>query len=208
MESVAGVLLAAGGSTRLGRPKQLLAYRGQTLVRQAAETALAGGLDPLVVVLGAHAPLVRREVADLPVAIVENPAYLEGQSTSLRAGLAALPAETPAVMVLLADMPAVTADVIRDLANTWRATRAAIVRPTYAGQPGNPVLFTGALLPELAAVRGDEGGRAVLRAHAAAVQLLPVGCAGVVSDVDTWAAYWALVDGDTANVPAGGASRR
>jgi molybdenum cofactor cytidylyltransferase len=90
---------------RLGQPKQLLRYQGRTLLRHAAATGLAAGLDPLVVVIGAEAEAMRRELAGLPGIVVENPRYAEGQSTSLRAGLAALPADAAAVVTLLVDMP-------------------------------------------------------------------------------------------------------
>ncbi|HLH24039.1 MAG TPA: nucleotidyltransferase family protein [Chloroflexota bacterium] len=202
MSAVAGLLLAAGTSSRLGQPKQLLPYRGRTLLRHAAETGLAAGLEPLVVVIGAAADAMRRELAGLPVVVVENPRYAEGQSTSLRAGLAALPADAAAVVTLLVDMPRVDAPLIRALVAAWRARGAPIVRPTYEGRPGNPVLFAARLLPELARAEGDEGGRPVLRAHAAEVELLPVANAGVLQDVDTWEAYGALVAGEAGDAPA------
>jgi molybdenum cofactor cytidylyltransferase len=190
---VAGVLLAAGASARLGQPKQLLAYRGQTLLRRAAETGLAAGLAPLVVVIGAEAAAMRRELAGLPVEIVENPRYREGQSTSLRAGLAALPPTVEAVVLLLVDLPRVDPPLVRALVAAWQASGAPIVRPAFEGQAGNPVLFSAALLPELAAAHGDEGGRAVLRARADSVHLLPVDTPGILQDVDTWDAYQALL---------------
>lgn len=193
MGAVAGVLQAAGMSMRLGRPKQLLPYQGRSLLRLAAETGLAGGLDPLVVVIGPQPEAMRAELAGLPVQIVENPHYAEGQSTTVRAGVRALPVDTAAVVMLLVDMPAVTPEIVRRLIAAWRQTGALIVRPRYAGRPGNPALFAGSLLPELAAVTGDEGGRAVLRRHRAETYLLPVDEPGVVLDIDTWAAYEALL---------------
>ncbi len=190
---VAGIVLAAGASTRLGQPKQLLPYGDTTLLRHVTRVGLAAGLKPLVVVLGAHAAACWREVADLPVVVVDNPRYAEGQSTSLRAGLAALPAAARAVVVLLGDMPEVDAPLVQQLVATWRATGASIVRPAYAGQPGNPVLFSAEHFPALAAARGDEGGRAVLRAHAAEVLLVPVASPAALEDIDTWEAYQALL---------------
>ncbi|HEY7066082.1 MAG TPA: nucleotidyltransferase family protein [Chloroflexota bacterium] len=192
---VAGVLLAAGMSTRLGQPKQLLAWRGRTLLRHAAGEGLAAGLDRLVVVIGAEAEAMRRELAGLPVVVVENARYAEGQSTSLRAGLAALPPGVDAAVMLLVDMPGVNAAAIRALVAAWEASGAPIVRPTYQGRPGNPVLFAAPLLPELARAQGDEGGRAVLRAHAGEVLHLPTDNPGVVQDIDTWEAYNALAEG-------------
>jgi molybdenum cofactor cytidylyltransferase len=208
MAKIAGLLLAAGTSTRLGRPKQLLRFRGRTLLRHAAETGLTAGLEPLVVVIGAEAEAMRRELAGLPVVVVENPRYAAGQSTSLRAGLAALPQDVAAVVTLLVDMPGVDAPLIRALVAAWRASGAPIVRPAYEGRPGNPVLFAGGLLPELAQAQGDEGGRAVLRTHAAEVHLLPVTNAGVLQDIDTWEAYGALMAGEAGDAPAAAPPRR
>ena len=208
MSRIAGLLLAAGMSTRLGQPKQLLRYRGRTLLRRAAETGLAAGLDPLVVVIGAEAEAMRRELANLPVVVVENARYAEGQSTSLRAGLAALPADVAAVVTLLVDLPGVDAPLIQALVGAWEASGFPIVRPEYDGKPGNPVLFAARLLPELARAEGDEGGRHVLRAHAAEVQLMPVENAGVIQDVDTWEAYDALVAGEAGDAPAAAPPRR
>ncbi len=189
------MLLAAGTSSRLGRPKQLLDYGGKTLVRRVAEVGVAAGLDPLVVVVGAWAADVVRELAGLPLRVVHNPRYEEGQSTSVRAGVEALPADAAAVVMLLVDMPAVDAAVVRAIVAEWQASGAAIVRPAFEGQPGNPVLFAARLFPELAAVQGDEGGRAVLRRHAAEVRLVPTGQPGVLQDVDTWEAYQGLLAG-------------
>jgi molybdenum cofactor cytidylyltransferase len=205
---VAGVLLAAGASARLGQPKQLLAYRGQTLLRRAAETGMIAGLAPLVVVIGAEATAMRRELAGLPVEIVENTRYREGQSTSLRAGLAALPRTVEAVVLLLVDLPRVDPPLVRALVAAWQATGAPIVRPAFEGRAGNPVLFGAALLPELAAARGDEGGRAVLRAHAGSVHLLPVDTPGILQDVDTWDAYQALLAESGEHVPMARPGRR
>ncbi len=196
MGAVAGVLLAAGTSSRLGRPKQLLTYNGQTLVRRVAEIGVAAGLDPLVVVVGAAAEAIQRELAGLPLQVVRNPRYAEGQSTSVRAGLAALPPDAAAVVMLLVDMPAVDADVIRAVIAEWRASGAPLVRPAFHGRPGNPVLFDARVFPELAAVEGDEGGRSLLRRHAAEVRLVPTEQPGVLQDVDTWEGYRRLLAGE------------
>jgi molybdenum cofactor cytidylyltransferase len=195
MGAVAGVVLAAGSSSRLGQPKQLLSYDGRSLVRRAAEVGLAAGLAPVVVVTGAHAAAVERELRSMPVRIVRNEAYRAGQSTSVRAGISALPPETEAVVMLLVDMPAVDEEVVRALIAAWQATGAPLVRPTFDGRPGNPVLFAARLFPEMLALEGDEGGRPILQRHADAVQLVPTTQPGVLLDVDTWEAYTQLLAG-------------
>jgi molybdenum cofactor cytidylyltransferase len=191
--SVAGVVLAAGTSSRLGQPKQLLTYGGRSLVRRAVDVGLAAGLTPLVVVTGAHATDVEGELRGLPVHLVHNEGYRAGQSTSVRAGVSALSADTEAVVMLLVDMPAVDEQVVRALVAAWHTTGAPLVRPTFDGRPGNPVLFAASLFPEMLALEGDEGGRPILQRHAECVQLVPTTQPGVLVDVDTWDAYAQLL---------------
>jgi len=188
-------VLAAGTSSRLGQPKQLLKYGGRSLVRRAAEVGLAAGLTPMVVVTGAHAAAVERELREMPVRLVHNDAYRAGQSTSVRAGVSALPPDAKAVVMLLVDMPAVDEDVVRALIAAWQATGAPLVRPTFDGRPGNPVLFDASLFPEMLALEGDEGGRPILQRHAERVHLVPTTQPGVLVDVDTWDAYTQLLAG-------------
>ena len=171
-DRAAALILAAGASTRMGRPKQLLDWGGRPLVRAAAETALAARLDPLLVVVGGARAGVEAALAGLPLMIVANPDYASGQSTSLRAGIGALGPDAGAVVVLLGDQPFVSAAIVERLVAEWRASAAPIVAPTYAGQRGNPVLFARALFPELLAIQGDQGARAVLAADRARIHLV------------------------------------
>jgi molybdenum cofactor cytidylyltransferase len=181
----AAVILAAGNASRMGQPKQLLDWGGRPLVRLVAEVALAAHLLPTTVVVGAARREVAAALAGLPLHIVENPNYLEGQSTSLRAGVAALPPGVGAALVLLGDQPFVSATIVERLVAEWRHSQAAIVAPVYAGQRGNPVLFTRAIFPELLAVRGDQGARAVLAADPSRVRLVPFDDDRPLADVDT-----------------------
>src|SRR6476619_4844499 len=136
---IAALILAAGASSRMGRPKQLLDWDGRPLVRAAAEVALAAQLNPLLVVVGGAQTEVAEALAGLPLRLIANPDYAAGQSTSLRVGIAALDHDTDAVVVLLADQPFVTAAIVEQIVSEWHASRAAIVAPTYAGQRGTPV---------------------------------------------------------------------
>src|SRR5438552_2545192 len=167
---VAGLILAAGAATRMGRPKQLLDWDGRPLVRAAAETALAARLGPVLAVVGSAQAEVVAALAGLPLQIVPNPDYADGQSTSLRAGIAALPPGVEAVVVLLGDQPFVTAAMVERLVAEWRASASPIVAPVYAGQRGNPVLFARAVFPELLAIQGDRGARVVLAANPARIR--------------------------------------
>ena len=184
-ERVAGIILAAGAATRMGLPKQLLDWGGQALVRVAAEVALAAQLRPVLVVAGSALREVTAALAGAPVQIVPNPAFAAGQSTSLRAGVAALPLDVDAAVVLLGDQPFVTLAIVERLVAEWRATGSPIVAPVYAGQRGNPVLFARQVFPELLAIQGDQGARQVLAADPSRVRPVAFDDARPLADIDT-----------------------
>lgn len=184
-QPVAGLILAAGTAQRMGQPKQLLDWGGRSLVRVAAETALAGGLEPVVVVVGHAHEQVQAALAGLPVTVVYNPEYAAGQSRSLRSGLDALAPDTQAVLVLLGDQPYVTPAIVTALVAAWQHSGAVAVAPVYGGQRGNPVLFARALFPELRAISGDRGARDLLDAKADRVQLLAFDDTRPLLDIDT-----------------------
>jgi molybdenum cofactor cytidylyltransferase len=190
---IAGVVLAAGQSARLGRPKQLLPVYGEPLLRYTLRRILASSLDDIIVVIGHEADAVRAAIADLPVKIVLNPDAARGQSTSVIAGLRALSPEAEAVVFLLADQPTVDPDVIDALIAAWRETGAPVVAPRYTDRIGNPVLFDRRVFPELTALEGDAGARRIIRAHerSGTLQLVPVETPAP-RDVDTEADYAAL----------------
>jgi len=164
-DAPAVLLLAAGGSTRMGAPKQLLPWRGVPLVRHQAETALAAGLGPVLVVVGAHAQACREALLGLPVAIVGNDAWREGIASSIRVGLAAALAADPAlasVLLLLGDQPHAGPELLCALARARRPGDVAAA--TDDGERlGPPALFARPLFASLAALRGDAGARALLR---------------------------------------------
>ena len=191
---VAALILAAGASSRMGRPKQLLDWKGRPLVRAAADAALEARLDPLLVVVGGAGDEVAHVLAGLPLRIVANPDYAAGQSTSLRAGIAALGNDADAVVVLLGDQPFVSAAIVEQLVAEWQAGGASIVAPTYAGQRGNPVLFARAIFPELLNIQGDQGARAVLTADRARLRLVAFDDPRPLADIDTPEDYERLRD--------------
>ena len=174
------MVLAAGGSARLGKPKQLVLYRGRSLLRHAAEVALAGraaATRPVIVVLGAEAERLRPELAGLDVHVVVNDRWEEGLSTSVRAGLDALvSAGAPAAALFTTcDQPLVTAHLLRAMVAAYEASRPPppIVACAYAGTVGVPALFDRSLWGELGELRGDAGARGVIERHLAETVRVP-----------------------------------
>lgn len=191
---VGGVVLAAGQGMRMGGPnKLLLDVCGKPMVRHAVEAALAARLDAVVVVTGRGADAVRAALDGLAVRFAHNPRYAEGQGGSLAAGVAALPTGTDAAVVLLADMPLVTPQVIGRLVAAFNPVEGrSICVPVFEGRRGNPVLFAAKHFAAMQAIAGDEGARALLRSHADEVAETPVTDGSIFTDVDTPQALAAL----------------
>ena len=190
--NVTAIVLAAGTSSRMGQPKQLLPYEGKSLVRRAAEAAIESKARQTIVVTGAANEQVDAELAGLAVMLVHNPEFADGMSTSLRAGLRAVRPEVDAVVVALADQPFVTSEIFDGLIDLYERSGAKIVRPRYGDQPGNPVLWDSSLFGELIALEGDQGGRALLREHVSEIAWLDLPDRGQQTDVDTPEAYTSL----------------
>jgi len=200
--SIAAIVLAAGRGTRFGDgPKMLASLDDKPLVRHAVEAALAGGLDPVLVVLGHRGEEIRDALSGLAVRIVWNPDYADGLSTSLRAGFAALPRESDAAVILLGDMPRITPALIGQLTARWRDVgRPSAVVPTFAGTRGNPALLSRALAPEIALLEGDAGAGALLRRRRDVVEMA-LDDPAVTDDVDTADALARLRPGQASTTP-------
>ena len=190
---VSGVILAAGQSSRLGRPKQVLDVFGEPLLRHVVRHAVASRLDEVVLVLGHEADRIAPAVGDWGQRTVVNPDYAEGQSTSVHVGLAAIDPRAEAVLFLLGDQPRVDPRIIDAVIARFRETRAPIVMPTYGGIPANPVLFAAKLFPDLARVTGDEGARSIVKSHRDLVAHVAVSDDLVPQDVDTESDYRGLL---------------
>jgi molybdenum cofactor cytidylyltransferase len=160
-QPVAGIILAAGGATRYGQPKPLLEWRGQPFIRQIAQTALAAGLAPVVVISGSSGEAVAQAVADLPVSVVFNPEWQSGQSSSVRAGISFLPESIGAAVFLLADQPQLTESLLSAELELYRRCLAPIIAPLIDGKRANPVLFDQQVFEALKSIQGDTGGRQV-----------------------------------------------
>jgi molybdenum cofactor cytidylyltransferase len=181
---IAGVVLAAGGSTRFGSSKQLARWGDKTFIEQAVDTALASQAGPVVVVLGAEVEQCRAVLGSRPVQIAINEAWIEGQSTSMRAGLAALPPNIGGALFLLVDLPGVTPALLDQLIQRHRETLVPLVWPEFEGRRGNPVLFDQGLFAELRRVSGDTGGKPVLLKYKDQAERVEVMDEGVLKDFD------------------------
>jgi molybdenum cofactor cytidylyltransferase len=184
---VAGVVLAAGFARRAGGTDKLLVpLRGRPLIEHVIRAAGGAGLSPVVVVTRPDAPALRGALTDLPVEVVENPRPGDGLSTSLRCGLAALPAGIAGAAILLGDMPWVRSSTIRTLTDTLDDDDGrSICVPVHRGQRGNPVVWSARFFAAMASLAGDEGARRLLQQFAEQVCEVPVDDAGVLRDIDT-----------------------
>jgi molybdenum cofactor cytidylyltransferase len=189
---VVGIVLAAGASSRMGRPKALLPIGSDTFVTRVCRTLLEAGVDDLVVVAGDEHGAVAGALAraGLPARVVENPRRAEGQLSSVLAGLAV--ADRPGVeaaLVHLVDAPLVRPDTARAVIDAFLRTRAPIVRPAIGGRHGHPVLFARGVFDDLRRADPSAGAKAVVRAHAAEVCNVEVDDEGACQDIDTPEAY-------------------
>ncbi len=183
---VYGLLLAAGRSTRMGQPKQLLDWRGRPLVAHLTAVALASRLDGIIVVVGAAEAEVRAALRDLPVTIVTNPAYTSGMASSLATGLRALPADAAAALILLVDQPLVTPALLNRLIDVWQTQPAALaVVPFFQGERGNPALIAAPLFADLLTLEGDTGARAIFARYPDRILRLDLDDPAVITDIDT-----------------------
>jgi CTP:molybdopterin cytidylyltransferase MocA len=164
--NLAGLLLAAGGATRFGSPKVLAPFHGVPLVRRGVQLLVPRCSAGVHVVVGAAADRVREALAGEPVTFVENPDWQSGLSTSLVRGIASLPDTAEAVLVLLADQPAITADDLDALLAAWGIEPELIAAAGFLDRLGPPVIMPRSVWPQLAALRGDQGARSLLEWHA------------------------------------------
>ena len=191
---IAAIVLAAGRSTRMGGPNKLLAeISGRPLVRIAAQEALASQARPVIVVTGHQRERVEAAVSSLEVVLVHNPDFANGLSTSLKAGVAAVPADADGAIVCLGDMPQVDAKLIDRLLAAFDPEKGAlVVVPTIDGKRGNPVVWSRRFFPELAALDGDTGARHLIASYPEAVTEVPLTGNAALVDVDTPDALVAL----------------
>jgi molybdenum cofactor cytidylyltransferase len=193
---IAGLILAAGESSRMGTDKATLAYRGRTFLEAIVQTLGEGAIERIVVVLGHHAGEVQRHVKIGSAQVVINPDYKSGQTSSLQVGLRSLIADDPeAILLCLVDHPAISAETVRRLVATFRQCGAPVVIPTYQGRRGHPVLIGRQVFDELLQLACDAGADSVVRKYRPATQFVEVEDEGIVMDVDNPESYLRLTSG-------------
>ncbi|PZN12788.1 MAG: nucleotidyltransferase family protein [Bacillota bacterium] len=204
--TVGAVVLAAGLSTRLGWPKQLLPLGGHTVLEATVAAVLASRAEPVVLVVNRQVadalPALGRVAADSGgdrsrLSVIVNPHPEQGQSTSLRQGLRALLEGEPGIqgaLVVLGDQPLLPPTLLDRIIQRFleESPRPAAVRPVYRGRPGHPVLLARSLFPEVEELTGDQGARRLLERHRAAVVAVETDCVAVIQDLDTWSDYLTL----------------
>jgi len=185
--AIAALVLAAGKSSRMGGPNKLLeTIAGRPLVRIVAEAALGSKARPVIVVTGHQRERIEAALAGLPVRFAHNPHFADGLGGSLKAGIAALPAECDGVIVCLGDMPQVDAALIDKLIGSFDPDKGAlVVVPTIAGMRGNPVVWSRRFFADLMAVEGDVGARHLIARYTEAVSEVPLTGTAALTDVDT-----------------------
>ncbi|SEN76286.1 nucleotidyltransferase family protein [Lihuaxuella thermophila] len=190
MPNVGALILGAGMSKRMGKPKLLLSLKGKPLFRYAVETALASGLNPVILVGGQHVDEFKKQTADLrDVEIIANQSYHTGMSSSIQTGIKALEGRTDAAIIFLADQPLVPCLVVEQLLQDYRTCRphgVLIVRPLYNGRQGHPVLFDRQLYKEFEKIQGDEGGKSIIQRHQHKLKLVSFENSIWNTDIDTY----------------------
>ncbi|MDD2496641.1 MAG: molybdenum cofactor cytidylyltransferase [Desulfitobacteriaceae bacterium] len=186
---IAGVILAAGSASRMGKTKQILPFKGNTILGCVIENARRSRVGELVVVIGSAADEVLKKVDFTGVEVLVNQDYLRGQSTSLKLGLKAVAERCEGVIFLLGDQPLVGSDVIDQLIEAFYHSAAAIIIPTYDGKRGNPVLIRRTLFSALEKLSGDVGARKLFKEYAHEIKEVEVSSQRVLLDIDEWQDY-------------------
>ena len=187
---ISGILLAAGESRRMGSPKALLHYQGETFIARICTAFLSAGVDELIVVLGARAEELRQALPAHPaLRTVINPRYFQGQLSSLMTGIGVLSPESEAAVVNLVDHPLVTAETIKALIAAFRAAPLPILTAAYQGRRGHPVLFSSQVYGEILAAPLDQGAKVVVRKDPSRVREIQLDDPGILADIDTLEDY-------------------
>ena len=186
---ITGIVLSAGESRRMGKPKLLLTLGEQTILEQTIDNFLKSKLNEVIVVVGDKAKEMSRLIASRPVKIAVNPIYRQGMSTSIAAGLSLTSDKTQAVMLALADQPFIDTQTINHLIEAFCTSHKGIAIPVYQGRRGHPVIFAIKYKEALLSLTGDIGGRHIIDQHPDDILEVAVNCEGINIDIDTYDNY-------------------
>ena len=192
--SIAVIILAAGASRRMGKPKQLLPYRGQTLLSYVTKCALASSGSPVIVILGANADKIEPEINLLPVKIVKNTEWNEGISSSIRCGIAYIKeqfASINGVIFVICDQPFISAEIIDKLIDVYHSTNKPIIASQYGETIGIPALFARSFFSELMELNGDRGAKKIIKKYQDLVDKIDFPRGEI--DLDTFENYQQLI---------------
>jgi molybdenum cofactor cytidylyltransferase len=193
---ISGLVLGAGASSRFGRPKQLLPFRGTTLLGWVINQAKgATGLDEVIVVLGRAADEVREQVIFGHAKVVENPVFGEGCASSYRAGIGAIDPRSDAIMIILGDQPGIDPEIINHMADEWRQGDSRIALASYQGRKGHPMLFARPLFDKLVELHGDKAAWKIVDANPDLVEEIPFD-RPFPEDIDTWEDFQKVASGE------------
>jgi molybdenum cofactor cytidylyltransferase len=193
-EHIAGVILAAGESRRFGAPKQILEWKGKPLVWHVAQRALQAGLHPVIVVCGAQLQKIQQVLTNLPVDLIHNPDWTQGQGTSVKAGVGAVPTKSGGILFMLADQPQIPVTLIRKLMDVHSQSMSAIIGPLVDGQRANPVLFDQRTFDGLKSLPDEIGGRGLFSRYP--VQWIPWHEDSPLLDIDSPEDFQRLLESD------------
>jgi len=184
---ISAIVLAAGESKRMGQDKLLLPWKGETILEHVLRQIQQAELDEVILVLGHEAERILEKVSWPKIKIVVNPAYREGMSTSLRQGLMAMDEKAEAFLIILGDQPGISKEIVNRLIQTYRQThpRKGIVLPTHQGLRGHPVLFSSAYREKALRLKGDVGGRQILKEHSEDLLEVEINTEAILEDIDT-----------------------
>lgn len=187
---ISTILLAAGQSKRMGRPKLLLPYQDSTILEKAIDNLLNSSVDEIIVVLGYQAQKMLKAIDNRPVKIVMNPFYPQGMSTSIVQGLDLVDHKAVAVMLALADQPLVDSATINKIIEGFLNHKKGIIIPVYKGERGHPIIFSIKYKDKLLGLKGDIGGRQIVKNNPDDILEVTVNCKGINFDVDIMYDYY------------------
>ncbi|MGK7957860.1 MAG: NTP transferase domain-containing protein [Crocosphaera sp.] len=194
--SIAVIILAAGASRRMGQPKQLLPYKGQTLLNYITKCAIASLSNPVIVILGANAEIIEPEIASLAIKIIKNKHWDEGMSSSIRCGMSYIQKQdlyTDGAVFLTCDQPFISTELIDQLINAYYSTNKPIIASKYEETLGIPALFSHTFFPSLMKLQGDRGAKKIINKHSDFVYFIDFPQGNI--DLDTLENYQDFIKG-------------